>query len=185
MSDKPEALRIEISPMPSNLPAAKVQISSVEAEGPDEDKIFRVTVKYSVTNDSYDDWGFYETYIQIFNAAGQIIDEIRDSNEISVSKNETIELESYFWGIHSELFGCDPEKAIILLNFTASTVEQHKLKQIPLTAQQHQAIPLSPVTFKDISCITNGNITISDPDDDRECRIEIKALSQNLTEFIS
>jgi len=180
-NDRPEFTRIEIMPMATNLTTAKIQLSSFEAEGPDEDNSFRVTVRYSVTNDSKEDWEYCDTYTQIFNATGQIIEEMRDSREQTIRKGETIELESYFWGIRSELFGTNAEKSIVVLSFTASEFAQQKLGEVKIPENHSEMISIKPAKIDSLLSLVSCSIWKTEPDDDRDCRVEIKALIQNHT----
>jgi hypothetical protein len=180
-NDGPEFTRIEIMPMTTNLTTAKVQLSSFEAEGPDEDNSFRVTVRYSVTNDSKEDWEYCDICTQIFNATGQIIEEMRESREQTIRKGETIELESYFWGIRSELFGTNAEKSIVLLSFTASEFAQQKLGEVKIPENHSEMISIKPAKIDNLLSIVSCSLWKTEPDDDRDCRVEIKALIQNHT----
>ena len=70
--------KIAIDPSPLILPEVPVRIIEVNAIGPDSDDEFAVTMKYHIDNKSDQDWGYFETAIFLFNAAGQIIDKIEE-----------------------------------------------------------------------------------------------------------
>jgi hypothetical protein len=175
--------RIEISPLATGLPECKVEITGVEAEGPDDDGDYRFAIKYNLTNDADEDWEYLESRTQILNAAGQIIEESRDSNEQTVSAGETAELEVSTWGIKGKLLGSNPEQTHIVLSVIASAFGREKLGEIAIPETPLETVALKPVKIGEAVQLISGSLWKTEPDDDKECRVEIKALVQNLTKL--
>jgi RNA polymerase subunit RPABC4/transcription elongation factor Spt4 len=174
--------RIDIGPLALGLPECKVDITEVRAEGPSDDGDYGLTIKYSVTNDTDEDWEYFETRTQILNASGQILEETRDSNEQAISSGETAELETSLWGVKGKLLGVNPEQAHVVVSFIACGFGQEKFGEVAIPEIPYEAVAIRPGRIGDMLQLVSGSLWKTEPDDDKDCRVEIKALVQNLTD---
>jgi len=173
--------KIEIAPLAAGLPECQVEISGVEAEGPDDDGDYRFTIKYTLTNETDQDWEQIETRTQILNASGQIVDETRDTNEQTISAGETAEFEASLWSVKGKLLGANPDQCHVIVSTIANGFGQEKLGEIAIPQTPFEPIPLKPTRIGDAVQLISGSLWKTEPDDDKDCRVEIKALIQNLT----
>jgi hypothetical protein len=130
--------------MPLSYQKSDIEITGVLAEGPDDDGDLRVTVKYSVTNNTDNDWEFYETRCQLFSANGLIVDETRDTSEMTISNGDTKDLEASLWGIKAHAFGAHPEKAHVVITFTASEFAQQNLGEVEIPKNPFEVASIKP-----------------------------------------
>jgi hypothetical protein len=177
-----EVSSITLAPIPLDLADCPVSIKEVTAEGPNDDGELSITVKYEVTNDTDDDWEYLEVRIQLLSAAGQIVEESRDTQEQTISAGDNAELESSFWGVKAKALGNNPEKAHVVVSVIASGFGQEKLGEIAIPETPFETVALKPVKIGEALQLISGSLWKTEPDDDKECRVEIKALVQNLTD---
>lgn len=173
---------IPVSPLPFKLPDCHVAIQEVTAEGPDEDGDLRVTVKYTVTNTTESDWEYLDVRTHLFNAAGLIMDESRDGLEMSVGAGDSAECESRFWRVKASLFDDQIDKAHVVISLCACGIEIKKLGEIAIPEAPYETATIEPIKLKNEIQLIAGNLWKTEPDDDKDSRIEIKAFVQNLTE---
>lgn len=174
--------KIDIAPLASNLPACKVEILNVNAEGPNNDGEYAVYVKYSVTNETDDDWECIETSTQILSGMGGIAETSSSSQEQTVEAGETVELEMSLWGVKNNLLGTTPDQAHVVVTVTASRMTQAKLGEVRLPDVAYQPVALEPKKIGEAVQVISGSLWKTEPDADKDCRVEVKALVQNLTD---
>ena len=172
---------IDIAPIPLSYKKSDIEITDVFAKGPDDDGDLRVTVKYSVTNNTDIDWEFYETRCQLFSANGLIVDETRDTSEMTISTGCTEDLEASFWSIKAHALGAYPEKAHAVVTFTASEFAQQKLGEVKIPENPFEVAPIKPAKIDNLLSLVTCSLWKTEPDSDKDCRVEIKAFIQNHT----
>ena len=177
-----EVSSIALAPLAMDLPGCLVAIQEVNAEGPDDDGDMRIEVKYEVTNDTDEDWEYLEVCTQILNAAGLIIEETRDTQEQTIITGESAEFESGLWGIKAKVLGPHPEKTHVVVSVIACGMSLQPLGEIAIPYTPFEPVALKPVKVGDVLQLVSGSLWKTEPDDDKDCRVEIKALVQNLTD---
>jgi hypothetical protein len=172
---------IILSPLPPDLLEFPLSITDVEAEGPDDEGNLRVTVKYSVTNEINEDWEHLSTRAQLLTASGLIVDETSDSLKQSVSAGEEVDLETSFWSVKANMLGDNPEKAHIVLSVIASVFGQQKLGEVSIPGEPWSIVPIKTAEIEGIVKLVSGSLWKTEPNDDGDSYVQIKALVQNLT----
>ena len=180
---KPDELAsIPLAPLALGLPECKIDILEVSAEGHDDDGDIRVEVKYEITNDTDEDWEYLDVRVQLLSAAGQVVEETRDTQEQTISAGDTAEFEAGFWGVQASLLGPNLDKAHILISVTACGLRQQKLDgPSSISAASFEPAAIKPATVGDVLQVVSGSLWKTDPDDDQDCRVEVRVLVQNLT----
>ena len=173
--------RIELAPLASGLAECRVEIIDVESDEPDDDGEVRLTVKYTVSNETDEDWEYIETRAQLLSAAGVVIDESLDTNEQTVSAGEMQEFEVGFWGVREQLLGSPLEQAGVILSVVACGGMQHSLGEFEVPSEPFSALGLPPGQMGDAIRILGGALWKNAPDDDGDCSVTVKVLVQNLT----
>jgi hypothetical protein len=177
----PVSARLELSPLAAGLPPCAVEIVGVEVEGPDDDGDVRVTVRYTLANDTDEDWEYIETRALLLSATGVIIDESLDTNEQTVSAGEIQEFEVGFWGVREQLLGSAVEQAGVILSVLACGGVRHSLGEFAVPSEPFSALSLPPGQMGDAIRILGGALWKSAADDDGDCGVTVKVLVQNLT----
>lgn len=172
--------RIELAPLASGLAECRVDIIGVESDGPDDDGEMRVTVKYTVTNETHEDWEYIETRAQLLSAVGVVIDESLDTNEQTISAGEVQEFEVGFWSVRQQLLGAAIEQAGVILSVVACGGVRHSLGEVVLPSEPFSALSLPTGQMGDAIRIVGGALWKSAPDDDGDCTVTVKVLVQNL-----
>lgn len=173
--------RIELAPLASGLAECRVEIIDVESDEPDDDGEVRLTVKYTVSNETDEDWEYIETRAQLLSAAGVVIDESLDTNEQTVSAGEMQEFEVGFWGVREQLLGSPLEQAGVILSVVACGGMQHSLGEFEVPSEPFSALGLPPGQMGDAIRMLGGALWKNAPDDDGDCSVTVKLLVQNLT----
>ena len=176
-----EVAHIELAPSPLGLADCPITIKEVRAEGPNEEGDLSITVKYEVTNGTDEDWEYLDVRSQLLTAAGQLVDESSNTEEQTISAGESAEFETSFWGLKAKVLGANPEKAHVVITATACGFAQEKLGEITIPGTPMETVPLRACKVGDAVQLISGSLWKSEPDDDKDCRVEVKLLVQNLT----
>jgi hypothetical protein len=157
-----------------------VEILEVRAEGPDSENNLNITVKCKCNNDSSDDWHLLKVRTQLLNGIGEVIDEANDTYEELIVGQSQYEFEPSFWGINTSLLGTEPEQAHVVVFLTASRKFSFDLGKVsvPEVAFSTVEIPAKGMSaMQMVSCSLWKGL----PDDDKDSRIEVRSMLQNLT----
>jgi len=157
-----------------------VEILEVRAEGPDSENNLSITVKCRCSNETSDDWNLLKVRTQLLNGMGQVIDEANDTHEELISGESQYEFEPSFWGVNASLLGTEPGQAHVVVFLTASRKFSYDLGKvsIPETAFSTVNIPAKGMdAIQMVSCSLWKGL----PDDDKDSRVEVRTLLQNLT----
>lgn len=178
-----EVASIDLVPSPLGLAECPITIKKVSAEGPDGIGDLSITVKYEVTNGTDEDWEYLDVRSQLLTAAGHIVDESSNIEEQTVSAGEGAEFETSFWSLKAKLLGTNPERAHVIISAVACGLAQQKLGEIAIPVTPMETVPLKPGKLGDAVQFISGSLWKSEPDDDKECCVEVKLLLQNLTKL--
>jgi hypothetical protein len=173
---------IKLAALPAGLANCEINIKSVTAEGPDSDGDLSISITYEVTNKSDEDWEYLSVRTQLLNAAGQIVEDTQDTHEQSFDAGETEELQASFYRVKAKFLGENPEKAHVVIYAVASTLIQQKLGQVDIPANAFEVTALKPTKLGESVQLISGSLWKTEPDDDKDSRVEVKALIQNLTD---
>lgn len=174
--------RIALDPLASGLPDCAIAIVSTEAEGPDDDDDIRVTVRYTITNDSDEEWSYLDVRVQLLSSAGLVIDETRDSHEQSIGAGETEEFETGFSGIKAGLLGAAAGQAHAVVSVVACTLHRQDIGITPVPGSAYELAPVSTVDLLGVAKLVAAGLWKTEPDDDKDCKVEVKGVVQNLTD---
>lgn len=173
---------IKLAALPAGLANCEINIKSVTAEGPDSDGDLSISITYEVANKSDEDWEYLSVRTQLLNAAGQIVEDTQDTHEQSFDAGDTEELQASFYRVKAKFLGENPEKAHLVINAVASTLIQQKLGQVDIPANAFEVTALKPTKLGESVQLISGSLWKTEPDDDKDSRVEVKALIQNLTD---
>ena len=176
-----EIISIPLHPLAMDLPECRVAIKEVNSQEPDESDNLTVTVKYIVSNDSKGDWEHLDARVQILDATGCVVDESGNIEEQTIIAGESAEFEVVLWSVNAKLLGVEPEKAHFVVSVVASRNSQINLGEYAIPVKPYTSIPLKKTKVGDILSVVSGSLWKTEPDDDKEVRIELKLLMQNLT----
>jgi hypothetical protein len=157
-----------------------VEILEVRAEGPDSDNNFNITVKCRCNNDTSDDWNLLKLRTQLLTGMGHIIDEANDTLEELIAGQSQFDFEPSFWGINASLLGNEPEQAHVVVFLTASRKFSYDLGKVSIPEVAFSTVDIPPKgmdALQMVSCSLWKGL----PDDDKDSRIEVRAMLQNLT----
>ena len=154
---------------------------SVNATGPDSDGDLSVEIKFSITNRSGSDWDQVNTRTQLISASG-FIEETSDTHDLSVEDSATEEFEVNFYGVKARPFMANPELTKTIINVVACSATSKKLSEIVLPETSFEVVKMEPCDISDSVRLLSGGIWRTDPDDDKDVRVEAKWLVQNLTD---
>ena len=113
--------------------------------------------------------------------SGQIIDETQDTHEQTVAAGESAEFETYIGSVKEKALGHNPEKASVLLSVVASRVAMQKLGEFDVPEEFFEVVQLTPCRLGNVLQLVSGSFWKTKPDSDKDCRLEARALVQNLT----
>lgn len=174
-------MSIPLSPLPLDLPACNIEINEINAEGPNEDGDLRITVKYTVTNKTQENWEYLDVRSQILNAAGAIMDETRDNIELNIGSGESTDCEINFWGVKARPFGDQIDQAHVVMSVTACGIELRNLGEVEIPEESYSPTKIEPAKLGEEIQLISGSLWKTDLDDDQDCQIQLRALVQNLT----
>lgn len=154
---------------------------SVNATGPDSDGDLSVEIKVSITNRSGSDWDQVNTRTQLISASG-FIEDTSDTHDVSVEDGATEEFEINFYGVKARPFMANPELTKTIINVVACSASSKKLIEFALPENSFEVVKMEPCDISDSVRLLSGGIWRTDPDDDKDVRVEAKWLVQNLTD---
>lgn len=173
--------RIPLSPLTSDLPDCHIDIREINTEGPNDDGDLRILVKYTVTNKTQESWEYLDVRSQVLNAEGAIMDETRENLELSIGPGESTDCEINFWGVKAKPFGEKIENSHVIINVTACGIGLKNLGKFKIPEASYVTTKIDPVKIGEEIKLISGSIWKTDPDDDQDCQIHLRALVQNLT----
>jgi len=157
------------------------KLIETKGEGPDGDGDIRIELKYSVTNTTKQAWDYLAVTTQLVNFDGQVIEQSTDSFEQTLEPNDDSELDIYFGATNLKLLGQHPEKSVIVSTITACKSEFVSLGSIDIPAEAFQVTSIAPIRLGDTAQLLSGSVYKTEPDSDKDCQVQVKALIQNLT----
>jgi hypothetical protein len=173
---------INLTPLSAGWGNCGLQITSVSAEGPDSDGDFRnIEISYEISNQMEVDWDHLSVSVQLLSAAGQVVEENRDTVEQTICAGETETLQATMYGLKARTLGASPEMAHVIISVVGSCLLQQSLGKISIPAIAYEPVALKPVKLGGAVQMIAGSLWRTEPGDDKEAQIEIKALVQNLT----
>ena len=173
---------VQLAELGGDLQSCKVDISEVTVEGPDDEGELSFRVQYVAENDSGDDWEYLNVRTIVLNGSGQVIDETYDTIERSMPAGEDVELEAWVGGANAGLFSSNSGNAQVVVNMVASRLQREKLGSFPIPSEPYSVVPLKPCTIGDTVKIVSGSLWRTPPDEEKDCRVVLKVLCQNLTD---
>jgi hypothetical protein len=138
-------------------------------------------LKYSVTNNTDQSWDYLALTTQLVNFDGQVIEQSTDSFEQTLDPNDDTELDVYFGAANLKLLGQHPEKSVIVSTITACKAEFVSLGSIDIPADAFQVTSIQPTKLGESAKLLSGSVYKTEPDSDKDCQVQVKALIQNLT----
>lgn len=169
-----------LAPNPLGLRECEVKVIEIKGEGPDGDGDVRVYIKYEVKNRTDDDWEYLVARTQVLDSTGLVVDETRDTNEQTVSAGESAECETYLL-IKLQTLGENPEKANVLVSVVACGIALQKLGEFDVPATAFNKVPLKSTKVGNVLQLVSGSLWKTEPDNDKDSIIQVRALVQNLT----
>ena len=157
------------------------KILAVIATGPDSDGDMSVEVRFSITNQSGSSWDQLITRTQLISDSGYI-EETTDTHEQLVEDGETEEFEISFYAVKARPFMANPELTKTIINVVACSATSKKLTEFVLPETSFEVVKMEPCDISDSVRFLSGGIWRTDPDDDKDVRVEAKWLVQNLTD---
>ena len=174
------AEKLILSPNPLGLRECEVKVIAIKGEGPDGDGDVRIEIKYEVKNRTDEDWEYLVARTQVLDSRGLVVEETRDTNEQTVSAGESAECETYL-SIKLKTLGENPEKANVLVSVVACGIALQKLGEFDVPATAFNIVPLKSIKVGNVLQLVSGRLWKTEPDDDKDSIIQVRALVQNLT----
>jgi hypothetical protein len=171
------------TPSPLGLPPCQFKLIETKGEGPDDDGDVRIELKYSVINNTDQNWDYFAITTQLVNFDGQVIEQSTDSFEQTLDPEDETELDVYFGAANLKLLGQHPEKSVIVSTITACKAEFVSLGSIDIPAEAFQVTSIQPTTLGQSAQLLSGSVYKTEPDSDKDCQVQVKALIQNLTKL--
>ena len=165
----------------SSEPRYELKTLSVNATGPDSDGDLSVEIKVAITNRSGAGWDQVNTHTQLISASG-FIEETSDSHDLVVEDGETEEFEVNFYGVKARPFLANPELTKTIINVVACSASSKKLGDVLLPETSFDVVKVEPTDISDTVKLLSGGVWRTDPDDDKDVRVEARWLVQNLTD---
>ena len=156
--------------------ASKILV--VNATGPDSDGDMSVEVRFSITNQSGSSWDQLITRTQLISDSGYI-EETTDTHEQLVEDGETEELEINFYGVKARPFIVSPEKGKVIINLIACTATSKIFNEVELPISSFEVVKIEPCQISNAIQLISGGIWKTDPDDDKDIRVETRWLVKN------
>jgi hypothetical protein len=154
---------------------------SLNATGPDRDGDLSVEIKVAITNRSGADWDQVNTRTQLISASG-FIEETSDSHNLVVEDGETEEFEVNFYGVKARPFLANPELTKTIINVVACRASSKKLGEFALPEAAFEVVKIEPCDLSDSVKLIGAGLWRTEPDDDKDVRVESKWLVQNITD---
>ncbi|CAM8657990.1 Zinc-ribbon domain containing protein [Oxalobacteraceae bacterium] len=166
---------------PLGLPPCQFKLIETKGEGPDDEGDIRIELKYSVSNNTKQTWDYLAVTTQLVNFDGQVIEQSTDSFEQTLEPNDDTELDAYFGAVNLKLLGKHPEKSVIISTITACKAEFVSVGTIDIPAEAFQVTSIQPIKLGESAQLLSGSVYKTEPDSDKDCQVQVKALIQNLT----
>lgn len=158
----------------------KVNISGLEVVGPDEDKNYSITAKYTVSNDTEYDLLGLTAHVVLLNGENVLLEE-RSTTEESLLQGSTTELEAYFW-VASAYFGEDVESLAVIIKATGYAGMSTELKRVALPSDFSEICSLPPEEYDNKIRLLSGSVWKSPLDRNKGVDVNFKFAIQNLTD---
>ena len=173
--------QIDLAPIPTGLAECRIDIKAVTAEQNDDE--INITAKFAILNTTKEDWEYIEIRTLLLSASGQIVDETSDSEEQNIGAGKSAEFESSFSfsGLDSKALGSTPGAAHIVVQAMAYGRGEVRLGTIAIPDEAFTPVALKPVTVGSTLQLISGYLWKTQQPGDKECRVEVKMLVQNLT----
>lgn len=159
----------------------KIEVSSVNVEGPDNENNYSITIKYIVENNTDIEFDCVQTHVVLINSEGLLIDE-RSSTEDEVEKGGSLDLDTYFWNIPTGLLGNDPTKISVMIEVIGCYGSKYHLGTLSIPAIANQPAALPTFNLDERVRGLTGSIWKSLPDSDKDVTVNAKISLQNLTD---
>ena len=173
---------IKLDPLSAALANCEVTITGVSAEGPDSSgDLTNIEVSYEISNQTDEDWDHLAIRVQLLSATGQVVEESRDILEQTVSAGETETLQANIYSLKARILGASPEKAHVIVYVVGSSLLQQSLGDISIPVNAFEPVALKPIELGSAVHMITGSLWKTEPGDDKESQIEVKALVQNVT----
>ena len=173
---------MSLAPLTLALEEIPVEILKVSLEGPNDENCIVVTVRYLLENDSAEDWNYVQVRAQLLNAYGRPIDEIDNITEDLIANGKLHGGEISFRQLHGSLMGADPEEVHVILNVLASKQSSFTFNDVEIPELPFDVARLEPTLVKPATYLVSGSLWRAAPDDDKESRVEIRTLIQNISD---
>jgi len=176
---RPEPKMIELAPSPLGLGTCDLSIDDVTAET-DSDGDVSLNVKYTVTNNTSEDWEYLAVRAQVLRGDGVPLEETRDTQEQTIAAGESNGFEAYL-RFNAKTLGGTSRTATILMSATACGAVIEPLDQFDVPTQPFEMVELKPVQLGDQLRLISGSLLKREPDSDGDVSVEVRALVQSLT----
>jgi len=178
-SARPEPKTIELAPSPLGLATCDLSIDDVTAET-DSDGDVSLSVKYTVTNNTSEDWDYLVIRAQVLRGDGVPLEETRDTQEQMIAAGESNEFEAYL-RFNAKTLGGTSRTATVLMSANACGAVIEPLDQFDVPTQPFEMVELKPAQLGDQLRLISGSLLKREPDSDGDVSVEVKALVQSLT----
>jgi len=169
----------ELAKVNSGLDELGVEITSIEAEGPDSDSMYAVTVSYRVLNNTNKPVGSLLVHASLFNKDGVLIDSSQ-SNEDAIDVGDSADLQIYFTQIHEKLLVGGCEEVASVLEVTGRKHVSKFVGKFDLPEAPNQVAQIPECDIGGIK-IQSGCFWRALPDRDKDINVYAKSLVQNTT----
>ena len=173
-------LNIRFNPKRSS--ACSVNITRAIVEGPDDHNALNFSLKYSVVNNSKMDWEYIRVILYFFDEKGAVVEEFIDPYEQTISSGETVEFETVFEGLSASVLP-KPDQIQASVYVLASTMIREKLPLLKLSPALNEIQALPPHLFGDGLSLVTGSVWINMPDDDGDCKFNVRLFLQNISDL--
>lgn len=171
--------KIDLSPLPVGFSDSNLLITKLEISDPRGEDSLHVVITYSVTNETDQDWDYFESRCQLLNANGMILEESRDASEVAIASGETETFRMIIWVEEPQFLYNNFENIHITLHFTACSFLQQHIGRIKTPANPSEVSMINPTKIGNILTLVTGKITREEEHDENEILVEIKLLIQN------
>ena len=168
------------SPIAQKMPAHTLRILSVDAKGPDSGGDMSVEVKFSVTNKSGFDWDQLTTQTQLISDLGYI-EETSDTHVEFIGEGDMQEFCVNFYGVKAKFFLLEPNKTKTVIHALACRAITQKMDEIEVPEHSFEVLKIKTLQINDTLKLISGAVWKTDPDSDKDVRVEARWLVQNLT----
>jgi hypothetical protein len=173
--------KIDLAPLPPGISDCKLLITKFEISDPEGEDSLHVIVSYSVTNETDQDWDYFESRCQLLNAKGIIIEETQDASEVVIASGETETFNMSIWVDEPQFLENIPEKIHVTLHFSACTFLQQHIGRIKIPCTPSDVSSINHTKIGKILTLVTGKVIMEEQYDENEVFIEIKLLIQNNT----